>query len=85
MYPLGTVLRMKTTGENVVIVADGDGDKVEVRRPVNTTEQGVKHVIEQYELFELDTIEESIRREYNEIKIRQQLVKGEEFKAELVQ
>jgi hypothetical protein len=86
MYPLGTVLRMKTTGESVCIIGDAlDENKVVVRRPTNTQADGVRHFNEEFFLCELDTVEESIRREFNEVKIRQALIKGEEFRAELVQ
>lgn len=85
-YPLGTVLRLRTTGESVVVIGDalGDEDQVQVRRPVNTPE-GVKHLVDVFGLYELDTVEENLRREFNEIQIRQRIVKGEELGAQLVQ
>lgn len=77
-YPLGSLLRLKTTGENVVIIGDvADNEElVSVRRPINNP-AGVQHVIEEFYLNELDTVEESIRREFNEMKIRQALINSE--------
>ena len=88
-YPEGMVLRLKTTGENVVVLGDGETDElIRVRRPNNSPNTGVTHIVEEYFLFELDTVEESVRREFNEVKIRQALIAGEQAKnpvAEFVQ
>lgn len=86
-YPQGMVLRLKTTGESVVVLGDGDEqDTVQVRRPFNSQANGLTHTIEEFYLFELDTVEESIRREFNEVKIRQALINGEKAAtAEFVQ
>lgn len=75
----GDVLRVKTTGENVVVIDEGpDKDYLVVRRPMNNQAEGIKHVEEEFLPVELETVEQNIAREYNDIKIRQALLRQEQ-------
>ena len=97
MFQTGTVMRIKTTGESVTLLGDvprsifskfcgqKNEEMVTVRRPVSTQTEGVRHLVEEFYICELDTVEENINREFQEVKIRQRLVKGEELQATLIQ
>jgi hypothetical protein len=87
MFQLGTVLRLKTTGESVVVIGDvpSDPDMVVVRRPTSTQAEGLRHQVDEFALYELDTVEESIRREFNEVKIRQALIEGDKVREAMIQ
>ena len=67
MIKAGEVAFLKTTGEAVFILgfyADGPGsdkDYVKVRRPI-AGQDGIKHTIEQFQLNELESLEEQQAR-----------------------
>lgn len=76
----GDVLRVKTTGENVVVISEAEGkpEMIVVARPHNCQDTGIEHEYETLYKLELETVEQNIAREYNDIKIRQALLRQEQ-------
>lgn len=80
MIEPGTVLCLKTTGE-LIIVLEGNEKEVAVRRPVMSHENGISHVTSIVLPFELETIEEHLRREAKEMVLKTKI--QDEMMAEL--
>lgn len=57
----GDILFLKTTGE-IVQVTGGDGDNINVVRPVMTKENGIAHLDETRKSYELETAEQKNER-----------------------
>jgi hypothetical protein len=69
----GTILCFKTTGELCVVLSgynDGMQEAVQIRRPVMTHSDGIKQVVEKVFPFELETVEEHLRREAKEMLLK---------------
>jgi hypothetical protein len=54
----GTVQYLKTTGEPVFVLSYVTEDKVEVRRPIQTENEGIKHCVEEFFVVELESKDE---------------------------
>ena len=70
----GDILCIKTTGELVVVLhVYPDEGKVEVRRPTMTRDNGIIHNAEVLLKTELETSEDHLRREANEMLIKEKI------------
>lgn len=68
----GQVFCYKTTGELCLILAI-DGDRVKVRRPVMTHENGIQQSEDFIYAFELETVEQHLRREGQEMVLKSRI------------
>ncbi len=81
MFEPGQIMCHKTTGELVVVLELVGERGVEVSRPVMSHENGITHVKNAVYTFELETVEEHLRREAKEMVLKTKI--QEEMMAEL--
>ena len=68
----GTILCMKTTGELVFVLGQGENGDVRVRRPVMTRD-GIDQQVNFFHEAELETIEEHLRHEAKEMVLKSKI------------
>jgi hypothetical protein len=71
---LGDLLTIKTTGELVYVLSETDRKTFKVRRPVMSRD-GITHFTDEFFADELETIEEHLRRELADMKLKARLQK----------
>lgn len=73
----GTILCFKTTGEMCLVLEDGmakDGRaNLKIRRPIMTKDNGIEHEEDIVYTFELETVEEHLRREAHEMVLKTEI------------
>lgn len=91
MINIGEVYALKTSGERVVVLNEAamprnvEGEFYTVRRPMNSTENGISHVLETYSSDELETLTDNLSRDLNEMKLKMKLNKElSEFQDSLI-
>jgi len=84
---IGTIVALKVTGERVFVLGENpttvNGMFYSVRRPV-VGPNGITHIIESFSGEELESVEESVRRELNDILMKRKLEQEiyEQYQAE---
>lgn len=75
LMKVGDVLRTKVSAEQVVVVGfDKANGYVQVRRAVQTRNEGVQYVDSAFSPFELETTGDSIRREFDEMCLKNKMM-----------
>lgn len=73
---VGDVAYLRTTDEPSYVL-EVNGDNVKVRRPIMTND-GIKHLVEDYVMGELETTEEAHVRKLEEMGALKEIVKGQQ-------
>jgi hypothetical protein len=79
------VAYVRTTGEPVMVLEILKDGTVEVKRPVETRDEGVIHREELFYTFELESKDERLDREYQERKAMEERVFGKSKAGSLVE
>lgn len=75
LMKVGDVLRTKVSAEQVVVVGfDKANGYVQVRRAVQTRNEGVQYVDSAFSPFELESTSDSIQREFDEMCLKNKMM-----------
>jgi len=69
------IMCLKATGEIIFVLGEGDNGGVQVRRPVMTQADGIRHQLDEFTTDEIETVEEHLRKELAEMKLKAKLQK----------
>jgi hypothetical protein len=69
----GDIVCYKTTGELCVVLLPFEDGTVNVRRPIMTHENGITQSVDTINQFELESVEDHLRREAKEMVLKVQI------------